>query len=130
MGDGERGKAYYFVCFLASPELFRAGSAVFRDVFSLFVHHFFSGGRYGYPPACFQPRSSANLVFFLYLVVDLFVFASTSETQEMVLLEAMAGSCSVVAERANGVYGVIKDGYNGFKVAESTDIGPVWSQSF
>lgn len=70
------------------------------------------------------------MVFFLYLVVDLFVFASTSETQEMVLLEAMAGSCSVVAERANGVYGVIKDGYNGFKVAESTDIGPVWSQSF
>jgi glycosyltransferase involved in cell wall biosynthesis len=56
-----------------------------------------------------------------YLAADLFVFASTSETQGMVLLEAMAGACPVVAVRASGVYDVVKDGYNGFKVAESTD---------
>ena len=56
-----------------------------------------------------------------YLAADLFVFASTSETQGMVLLEAMAGGCPVVAVRASGVYDVVKDGYNGFKVAESTD---------
>jgi glycosyltransferase involved in cell wall biosynthesis len=49
------------------------------------------------------------------------VFASTSETQGMVLLEAMAGGCPVVAVRASGVYDVVKDGYNGFKVAESSD---------
>lgn len=49
------------------------------------------------------------------------MFASTSETQGMVLLEAMAGGCPVVAVRASGVYDVVKDGYNGFKVAESTD---------
>jgi len=56
-----------------------------------------------------------------YLAADLFVFASTSETQGMVLLEGMAGGCPVVAVRASGVYDVVKDGYNGFKVAESTD---------
>jgi len=56
-----------------------------------------------------------------YLAADLFIFASTSETQGMVLLEAMAGGCPVVAVRASGVYDVVKDGYNGFKVAESTD---------
>ena len=56
-----------------------------------------------------------------YLAADLFVFASTSETQGMVLLEAMAGGCPVVAVRASGVHDVIEQGYNGFKVAESTD---------
>jgi glycosyltransferase involved in cell wall biosynthesis len=33
----------------------------------------------------------------------------------------MAGGCPVVAVRASGVYDVIKDGYNGYKVAESTE---------
>ncbi|NOZ04290.1 MAG: glycosyltransferase [FCB group bacterium] len=56
-----------------------------------------------------------------YLAADFFVFASTSETQGMVLLEAMAGGCPVVAVRASGVYDVVKDGYNGFKVPESTE---------
>ncbi len=56
-----------------------------------------------------------------YLAADLFVFASTTETQGMVLLEAMAGGCPVVAVRASGVYDLVKDGSNGFAVAESTD---------
>ena len=56
-----------------------------------------------------------------YLASDLFVFASTSETQGMVLVEAMAGGCPVVAVRASGVHDVVEDGYNGFKTAESTD---------
>jgi 1,2-diacylglycerol 3-alpha-glucosyltransferase len=56
-----------------------------------------------------------------YLAADLFVFASTSETQGMVLVEAMAGGCPVVAVRASGVYDVLKDGHNGLMVAESTE---------
>jgi glycosyltransferase involved in cell wall biosynthesis len=56
-----------------------------------------------------------------YLASDIFVFASTSETQGMVLLEAMAGGCPVVAISSSGVYDVVEDGYNGFKVPESTD---------
>jgi len=55
-----------------------------------------------------------------YLAADLFIFASTSETQGMVLVEAMAGGCPVVAVRASGVHDVVKDGYNGLTVAEST----------
>ena len=55
-----------------------------------------------------------------YLAADIFVFASTSETQGMVLLEAMAGGCPVVAVRASGVHDVIEQGYNGMKVPEST----------
>lgn len=55
-----------------------------------------------------------------YLAADLFVFASTSETQGMVLVEAMAGGCPVVAVRASGVYDVVKDDYNGLLVAQST----------
>ncbi|MGV6816226.1 MAG: glycosyltransferase [Thiotrichales bacterium] len=56
-----------------------------------------------------------------YLAADAFVFASTSETQGMVLVEAMAGGCPVVAVRASGVYDVIHDGYNGFAVTEAID---------
>jgi len=37
------------------------------------------------------------------------------------LLEARAGGCPGVAVSASGVYDVIKDRYNGFKVAERTD---------
>ena len=55
-----------------------------------------------------------------YLAADVFVFASTSETQGMVLLEAMAGGCPVIAVRASGVHDVIEQGYNGLKVPEST----------
>ncbi|BBO86683.1 glycosyl transferase (plasmid) [Desulfosarcina ovata subsp. sediminis] len=61
-----------------------------------------------------------------YLAADLFVFASTSETQGMVLIEAMAGGCPVVAVRASGVYDVVRDGYNGMIVAESTES---WSKA-
>ncbi|AEV28588.1 glycosyltransferase [Sphaerochaeta pleomorpha str. Grapes] len=61
-----------------------------------------------------------------YLAADLFVFASTSETQGMVLLEAMAGGCPVVAIRSSGVYDVVHDGVNGFKVPESTNI---WAET-
>ncbi len=61
-----------------------------------------------------------------YLAADLFVFASTSETQGMVLIEAMAGGCPVVAVRASGVHDVVKDGYNGLMTAESTES---WSKA-
>ncbi len=51
-----------------------------------------------------------------YLASDLFVFSSLTETQGMVLLEAMAGGCPVVAISASGVYDVVEDGFNGFKI--------------
>lgn len=45
--------------------------------------------------------------------MDLFAFASTSETQGMVLTEAMAAGLPVVALDAPGVREVVRDGHNG-----------------
>ncbi len=53
-----------------------------------------------------------------YLISDLFVFASTTETQGMVLLEAMAGSTPVVAVRSSGTDDIIQNGFNGYKTEE------------
>ena len=44
---------------------------------------------------------------------DLFLFASTSETQGIVLIEAMAAGLSVIAVKSTGVNDVVIDGING-----------------
>lgn len=49
----------------------------------------------------------------LYSAADVFVFASRSETQGMVIVEAMAGSTPVVALDADAVGDVVEDGVNG-----------------
>lgn len=50
-----------------------------------------------------------------YAQADLFVYTSLTETQGMVLLEAMAAGCPVVAIRSSGIDDMIFDGYNGYK---------------
>jgi glycosyltransferase involved in cell wall biosynthesis len=50
-----------------------------------------------------------------YGLGDLFVFASCSETQGMVVLEALTMGLPVVAVRSSGVDDFIKDGINGYK---------------
>lgn len=50
---------------------------------------------------------------------DLFVFASKSETQGIVLLEAMAGASPVIAVEATGVCDVVQNGENGYMTRES-----------
>lgn len=52
----------------------------------------------------------------IYRSADCFVFASTSETQGMVLLEALASSLPVVAVKDLSTSDVIKNGVNGFLV--------------
>jgi len=49
----------------------------------------------------------------LYSTADIFVSASDTETQGLVILEAMVNSCPVVARNALGFKDVIKDGENG-----------------
>lgn len=53
-----------------------------------------------------------------YNAMDIFVFASKTETQGMVLTEAMAAGKPVVALEASGVRDVIRDGENGYMLPE------------
>ena len=55
-----------------------------------------------------------------YPAMDVFAFASKSETQGMVLTEAMAAAVPVVALDASGVREVVKDGRNGRLLHEET----------
>jgi glycosyltransferase involved in cell wall biosynthesis len=48
-----------------------------------------------------------------YAAMDLFVFSSRSETQGMVLTEAMAAGCPVIALDASGARDVVRDDVNG-----------------
>ncbi|MDX5976833.1 glycosyltransferase [Vreelandella alkaliphila] len=54
-----------------------------------------------------------------YHLGDIFVFASTSETQGMVILEAMAAGLPVVAVRSSGIDDVVRDGFNGYKTPQN-----------
>ncbi|WP_462324926.1 glycosyltransferase [Desulfoplanes sp.] len=57
-----------------------------------------------------------------YTLGDVFVFASTSETQGMVILEAMAGGMPVVAVRASGIDDFVINGVTGFKTTEHRNV--------
>lgn len=56
-----------------------------------------------------------------YKLGDAFLFASKSETQGMVILEAMAAGLPVVAVRSSGIEDVVRHGVNGFKTPEKQD---------
>jgi glycosyltransferase involved in cell wall biosynthesis len=49
-----------------------------------------------------------------YAVADAFVFPSRTETLGLVLLEAMAAGCPVIAARSGGIPDIITDGQNGY----------------
>lgn len=57
-----------------------------------------------------------------YHAMDVFVFASRTETQGMVLTEAMAGGTPVVALDAPGAREVVRDGENGRLVSEQRQV--------
>jgi len=67
-----------------------------------------------------QVTPSAMATYFQ--AADIFVFSSLSETQGMVLLEAMAGGCPAVCVRSSGTDDVVRDGYNGFKTIEDPEL--------
>ncbi len=57
-----------------------------------------------------------------YHAMDVFAFASMSETQGLVLAEAMAAGLPVVALDAPGAREVLKDGVNGIQLPESAGV--------
>ncbi|MEG2291676.1 MAG: glycosyltransferase, partial [Clostridium sp.] len=56
-----------------------------------------------------------------YRACDLFLFASKSETQGIVLIEAMAARNPVVAIKATGVVDIIENNINGYMTSESVE---------
>lgn len=57
-----------------------------------------------------------------YQLGDAFLFASKSETQGMVILEAMAAGLPVVTVRSSGIDDVVRHGFNGFKTPEKQEL--------
>ncbi len=55
----------------------------------------------------------------LYQASDIFIFASKTETQGLVAVEAMAAGNPVVAVRASGIEDIVKDKEDGFLTSES-----------
>ena len=49
-----------------------------------------------------------------YAVADAFIFPSQTETLGLVLLEAMAAGCPVIAARSGGIPDIVTDGQNGY----------------
>ena len=49
-----------------------------------------------------------------YAVADAFIFPSRTETLGLVLLEAMAAGCPVVAARSGGIPDIVMDGHSGY----------------
>ena len=64
----------------------------------------------------FTRKPPKKMIAKLYQEADLFVFTSQSETQGLVLVEAMAAGTPVIALKGPGQNDVVVDGKNGFLV--------------
>ncbi len=56
---------------------------------------------------------------------DAFVFPSRTETLGLVLLEAMAAGCPVIAARSGGIPDIVEDGVNGFLFDPTDENGAI-----
>lgn len=61
---------------------------------------------------------------------DAFVFPSRTETLGLVLLEAMAAGCPVVAARSGGIPDIVEDGVNGFLFDPKDEKGAIAATQF
>lgn len=60
-----------------------------------------------------------------YASADAFIFPSSTETLGLVLLEAMAAGCPVVAARRGGIPDIVTDGVNGYMFDPSDASGAI-----
>lgn len=56
---------------------------------------------------------------------DAFIFPSRTETLGLVLLEAMAAGCPVVAARSGGIPDIVQDGVNGYLFSPADEQGAI-----
>ena len=56
---------------------------------------------------------------------DAFIFPSRTETLGLVLLEAMAAGCPVVAARSGGIPDIVQDGVNGYLFDPTDERGAI-----
>ncbi len=60
-----------------------------------------------------------------YASADAFIFPSRTETLGLVLLEAMAAGCPVIAANAGGIPDIVTDGVNGFMFDPTDEQGAI-----
>lgn len=60
-----------------------------------------------------------------YASADAFIFPSRTETLGLVLLEAMAAGCPVVAANSGGIPDIVTDGVNGYLFDPEDDMGAI-----
>ncbi|HEY9810689.1 MAG TPA: glycosyltransferase [Halomicronema sp.] len=60
-----------------------------------------------------------------YASADAFIFPSRTETLGLVLLEAMAAGCPVVAARSGGIPDIVTDGVNGYLFDPTDETGSI-----
>lgn len=60
-----------------------------------------------------------------YASADAFVFPSRTETLGLVLLEAMAAGCPVVAANSGGIPDIVTDGVNGYMFNPADEMGAI-----
>ncbi len=65
-------------------------------------------------PAYFAGYMSGTTLGAAFASADAFVFPSRTETLGLVLLEAMAAGCPVVAAASGGIMDIVQDGVNGY----------------
>jgi glycosyltransferase involved in cell wall biosynthesis len=65
-------------------------------------------------PTHFAGYLSGQQLAAAYAVADAFIFPSRTETLGLVLLEAMASGCPVIAARSGGIPDIVTDGQHGY----------------
>jgi glycosyltransferase involved in cell wall biosynthesis len=76
-------------------------------------------------PTCFAGYMQGQELGAAFASADAFVFPSRTETLGLVLLEAMAAGCPVVAARSGGIPDIVQDGVNGYLFNPSDEQGAI-----
>lgn len=74
---------------------------------------------------CFAGYMTGRELATAFASADAFIFPSRTETLGLVLLEAMAAGCPVVAARSGGIPDIVQDGMNGYLFDPADEQGSI-----